>query len=101
MGLSARLRWRVQNHPGLEKAGRDEPPLSVGPGENHTPLGKGGYVRNGSFAVADGENHEILPSGDKRTSDSYDSPWSTEATRAAVVQISKPASSVGLTVLGH
>lgn len=54
LGLSGRLRWRVRNHPGIEKAGRDAPPLSVGRGESHTPLGKGGYVRNGSMDVQRG-----------------------------------------------
>jgi hypothetical protein len=34
-----------------EKAGRDEPPISVGRGENHTSFGKGGYVRKGSKAA--------------------------------------------------
>ena len=50
LGLNGRSRWRVHDHPRMEKSGCDEPPLSVGSGENHTPLGKGGYVRNGSEA---------------------------------------------------
>lgn len=33
----------------MEKVDLDEPPLSIGRGENHTPLGKGGYFRLGSI----------------------------------------------------
>jgi hypothetical protein len=48
LGLNRRSKWRVQIHPARENAGRDEPPLSAGRGENHTSLRKGGYFRKGS-----------------------------------------------------
>jgi len=45
--LSGQSRWRAYDHPRTVKADRDKSPISVGRGENHTLLGKGGYFRFG------------------------------------------------------
>jgi hypothetical protein len=43
----------------MEKVGRDEPPISVGRGENHTSLGEGGYARFGSIPDFAATSHAV------------------------------------------
>jgi hypothetical protein len=54
LGLKGQSRWRVHDHLRKENVDRDDLPVSVGRGENHPPIGKGGCFRDGSMTVLGG-----------------------------------------------